>query len=103
MSPFALQARFRFPTTPLFQPLGKGVSRSRPGVIAGFAILAALLAGCGRYTARHLARGDQYFKRQLDREAIAEYTLAVRFAPDHPQGIRHLGLAHHRLGEWREA
>jgi tetratricopeptide (TPR) repeat protein len=65
--------------------------------------LVALSLGCGGYTARHLERGDAYFDRQLYRAAITEYTRAVRFAPDHPRGIRQLGLAHQRLGERREA
>jgi tetratricopeptide (TPR) repeat protein len=60
---------------------------------------AGLALGCGGYTTRHLERGDAYFDRQLYRAAITEYTRAVRFAPDHPRGIRQLGLAHQRLGE----
>jgi tetratricopeptide (TPR) repeat protein len=66
-------------------------------------VLATLLVGCGRYAASHIERGDRYFEQQLYREAIAEYRRAVRVAPDHPRGIRQLGLAHHQLGERREA
>ena len=68
-------------------------------------LLALLLAmmGCARspeaQKARHLARGDKYFARAQYREAVIEYRNVLRFEPAHAQAVRHLGLAHYKLGE----
>ena len=68
-------------------------------------VLVLLLAmmGCARspeaQKARHLARGDKYFARAQYREAVIEYRNVLRFEPAHAQAVRHLGLAHYKLGE----
>jgi tetratricopeptide (TPR) repeat protein len=49
--------------------------------------------------ARHLERGDKYFAREQDREAIIEYRNVLRLEPAHVQAVRQLGLAYFRLGE----
>src|SRR5947207_8310264 len=66
-------------------------------------ILAPLAIGCARYAAAHSENGDRYFKQQKYREAIEEYGRAARFQPDNAHAIRQLGLAHHRLGNEKDA
>ncbi len=65
--------------------------------------LAAAFSGCARYVSAHRDRGDELFKQQKYREALAEYTKAVRFDSDNPYVIKQIGLAHYALREMREA
>ena len=68
-------------------------------------LLAVLVAitGCARSPearkARHLERGNKYFARAQYREAVIEYRNVLRFEPANAQAVRHLGLAHYKLGE----
>jgi tetratricopeptide (TPR) repeat protein len=69
--------------------------------------LVALSAGCARSPeakkARHLERGDRYFKQEQFREAVIEYRNALRIESNNPQAIRQLGLAHYELGQLNQA
>src|SRR5262249_28377802 len=60
-------------------------------------------AGCARspeaQKARHLERGDRYFKKEQYREAIIEYRNVLQIDPNQPHAIAQLGLAHYQLGE----
>jgi tetratricopeptide (TPR) repeat protein len=68
-----------------------------------FLIIALVLAGCARTPeakkARHLERGDRYFKQEQYREAILEYRNALRIDQKNATAIRQLGLAHYQLGQ----
>ena len=70
-------------------------------------IVLLLLGACARSPearkARHLDRGDGYFKQQKYREAVLEYTNALRIETGNRRGIRQLGLAHYELGDLKDA
>jgi tetratricopeptide (TPR) repeat protein len=66
-------------------------------------MIALVLAGCARTPeakkARHLERGNRYFKQEQYREAILEYRNALRIEQKNPVATRQLGLAYYQLGQ----
>jgi tetratricopeptide (TPR) repeat protein len=74
---------------------------------AALLVLLVLLGGCARSPearkARHLERGDGYFKAEKYREAILEYRNALRIEGTHGHATRQLGFAHYELGELGQA
>src|SRR5262249_46902320 len=68
-----------------------------------FLVVLALVAGCSRspeaQKARHLERGDRYFKEEKYRDAIIEYRNVLRLEATNGTAIRQLGMAHFQLGE----
>jgi tetratricopeptide (TPR) repeat protein len=64
-------------------------------------------AGCARSPearkARHLDRGDRYFKKEQYREAVIEYRNVLQFDQNHPRATAQLGLTHFQLGELGQA
>jgi tetratricopeptide (TPR) repeat protein len=80
-------------------------ARHRWMALLAIALMAA--TGCARSPeaklARHLERGDRYFAKTQYRDAILEYTNALRIQPANPQAMRQLGLAHFHAGELIQA
>jgi len=66
-----------------------------------------LAGGCDRSPeakkARHLERGDRYFKKEQYREAVIEYRNVLRIEPTNPRAFEGLGLSHYQLGEAGQA
>src|SRR5439155_4594362 len=79
------------------------MSRASRGWIIVFLALLVAMTGCSRSPeakkARHLQRAGQYFARDQYREAIIEYSNVLRFEPANVEAVRHLALAHYRLGQ----
>jgi tetratricopeptide (TPR) repeat protein len=65
--------------------------------------LAGSTFDCSGYAADHIARGDAEFDARNFRDAVVEYTKAVRVSPDDPHTIHQLGLSHKALGNRSEA
>jgi tetratricopeptide (TPR) repeat protein len=53
--------------------------------------------------ARHAGRGQKYFADGKYREALIEYQNVLRIDPSDTSAVRAVGLAHHRLGDARNA
>lgn len=68
-------------------------------LVVGLAIAVGLRLLPGAREARHLQRGDRYFKQQQYREASIAYQNVLQVAPTNAHAIRQLGLAHYQLGE----
>ena len=91
---------------------GAGVlrqGRGRTGLAWAVVLLVvlSLLSACTRspeaQMARHLDRGDRYFKQEKYREAVIEYQNALRIDPRSAHAARQTGLAHFNLGELGQA
>src|SRR6185295_1062505 len=90
----------------LIQPRGHGMLRMlRHGTLLALILLVAV--GCARSPeakkARHLERGDRYYKQEQYREAGIEYRNAVRIDANSAQANRQLGLVYYHLGEYAQA
>lgn len=70
-------------------------------------IALALLSGCARTPeaklARHLERGDRYFREAKYETAVLEYTNVLRLDRESRLAVYRLGIAHFELGELVQA
>src|SRR5262245_52114440 len=53
--------------------------------------------------ARHLGRGEQYFREKRYNEAVIEYRNVLQLDPDHAQAVAGLGAAHYHQGNIEQA
>jgi tetratricopeptide (TPR) repeat protein len=83
------------------------VSEAVRGATLLLLVVLALAAGCSRspeaQEARHLERGERYFKEEKYRNAIIEYRKVLRVDAANVLATRQLGLAHFQLGEMGQA